>query len=121
MGSVGCMPIGFLIGYLLLSAAMSGYAHAALILPAYYVADGGLSWILHGLGNKDGLPTYYYQKAIINGRSKVAVLRYIIGINIMLVFLALRSITDRDIASFHLGLAYVTAFILLSLFSIKKA
>lgn len=121
MGSVGCIPVGFFIGYLLLLAAMAGYPYAALILPAYYVSDSLLTWIPHALTNKRGVPVYYYQKALANGRKPATVVRYIIGINILLVFLALRSEIDTDIAAFHLGLAYVTAFILLSLFSVRKS
>lgn len=119
MGSVGATPIGFLTGYLLIVAALSGYPYAAIILPAYYVCDSLLTWIPHGLSNRRGLPVYYYRKALA-ARRPAAALRLIIGINILLVFLALRAELDPELAIFYIGLAYGTAFVLLSWFSMNK-
>ncbi|MGE3770610.1 MAG: glycosyltransferase family 4 protein [Bdellovibrionales bacterium] len=39
MGDVGSIPLGFLLGFLLLSVAAQGYLVAALILPLYYLVD----------------------------------------------------------------------------------
>ena len=43
LGDVGSVPIGFLLGYFLILAAGKGLWLAALILPLYYLADGGLT------------------------------------------------------------------------------
>lgn len=37
MGQVGSVPIGFLLGYIILLTIASGYPYAAAILPAYYL------------------------------------------------------------------------------------
>jgi UDP-N-acetylmuramyl pentapeptide phosphotransferase/UDP-N-acetylglucosamine-1-phosphate transferase len=119
MGDVGSAPTGFIAGYLLLMAALT-HPHAALILPAYYVSDCVLTWIKRLNNTEDRFIPYCYEKAILNGRRPAVVLRYIIGINILLIFLALRSITDPAIAWFHTGLAYMISFVLLWWFSHKK-
>ena len=43
LGDVGSAPLGFLLCYLLLSAAAAGYWIPALILPLYYLADSGIT------------------------------------------------------------------------------
>jgi UDP-N-acetylmuramyl pentapeptide phosphotransferase/UDP-N-acetylglucosamine-1-phosphate transferase len=39
MGDVGSVPLGFVLGWLLLEFAAEGYLAAALILPGYYLLD----------------------------------------------------------------------------------
>lgn len=43
MGDVGSVPLGFLLGWFLLFLAVKGYWLPALLLPAYYLADAGLT------------------------------------------------------------------------------
>ena len=43
LGDVGSVPLGYLLGWLLLSVAAAGYWAAALILPLYYLADATLT------------------------------------------------------------------------------
>lgn len=45
LGDVGSIPLGFLLGGLLLEIAGSGLWIAALILPLYYLADSGMTLI----------------------------------------------------------------------------
>lgn len=120
LGDVGSIPIGFLLGYLLLLAAHNGYGYAALILPAYYLADGGLTlfkrlmrgekiWVAHS--------EHYYQKAVRNGRSHDAVARYVFGINLLLILLAVFSALHPNLAMFYAALAYFSVFMLLGFFA----
>jgi len=44
MGDVGSIPVGFLLGWLLLSLATQGQWAPALILPLIYLADSGLTY-----------------------------------------------------------------------------
>jgi UDP-N-acetylmuramyl pentapeptide phosphotransferase/UDP-N-acetylglucosamine-1-phosphate transferase len=44
MGDVGSIPLGFLLGWLLLSLATRGQWAPALILPLIYLADSGLTY-----------------------------------------------------------------------------
>ena len=43
LGDVGSLPIGLLLGWLLLQLAQSGHVAAAVILPLYYMADATLT------------------------------------------------------------------------------
>ena len=45
LGDVGSIPLGFLIGFLLLILAMQGYLAVALIIPGYYVADATITLV----------------------------------------------------------------------------
>src|SRR6185369_2068230 len=41
LGDVGSLPVGLLLGWLLILLAGSGHLAAALLLPLYFVADTG--------------------------------------------------------------------------------
>jgi len=119
LGDVGSVPLGFFLGYLLLLAFQQGYMYSVLILPAYYLSDGGITllkrlkagkkiWIAHS--------EHYYQQAVRSGRSHGAVVRYIFGINLLLILLSTLSVLEPEIAEFHLALAYLSVFMLLGFF-----
>lgn len=76
LGDVGSVPLGYLIGYLLLAAALTGHWKAALILPAYFLADASLTllrrllrgeriWVAHR--------EHLYQRAAQRGLGHAAV------------------------------------------------
>ena len=57
LGDVGSIPLGFLLGWLLLELAAAGAGIAALILPLYYLADATVTLIKRALrGSKSGAP-----------------------------------------------------------------
>jgi UDP-N-acetylmuramyl pentapeptide phosphotransferase/UDP-N-acetylglucosamine-1-phosphate transferase len=43
LGDVGSIPLGYLCGFLLLTLAVKGQLIPALIIPAYYLADSGIT------------------------------------------------------------------------------
>ena len=45
LGDVGSLPIGLLLGWLLLQLAANGHQAAALILPLYYLADATITLV----------------------------------------------------------------------------
>src|SRR5436190_13936029 len=49
MGDAGSIPLGFLLGWLMLDLALRGYWAAALILPLYFAADATFTLIKRGL------------------------------------------------------------------------
>lgn len=76
LGDVGSVPLGYLLGWLLLAAALEGQWAAALVLPAYYLADatltlarrarrGAVLWQAHR--------EHFYQRAVQGGASHAAV------------------------------------------------
>lgn len=91
LGDVGSIPLGFLLGWLLLDLAASGLWHAALILPLYYLADASLTLtrrLLRGAAIWQAHREHCYQVAVQRGRSHSAVVRAIALTNLLLVGLA---------------------------------
>lgn len=120
LGDVGSIPLGFILGYLLMLAVLHGYGYAAAILPAYYIADGGITlfkrlakgqkvWVAHS--------KHYYQRAARKGMRHDAVVRYIIGINLLLAMLAVLSVLHKELAGLYLAVAYMAVFMLLGVFA----
>ncbi|KAF0117322.1 MAG: wbpL [Rhodospirillaceae bacterium] len=73
MGDAGSVPLGYLVGWLLLVLAGSGQGAAAVILPLYYLTDATLTVVRRALrGEKIWQPhrQHFYQKAVqaIGGR-----------------------------------------------------
>src|SRR5206468_5619874 len=67
LGDVGSLPIGLLLGWLLLRLAASGQLVAALILPLFYLADATvtLAWRLAARRPFwQAHRTHFYQRAI---------------------------------------------------------
>lgn len=120
LGDVGSVPIGFLLGYILLLAIQEGYGYAAAILPAYYLADSTITLIKRLCQGKKiwmAHSEHYYQQAVRKGRRHDAVVRYISGLNLLLVLLATMSILEPGIAIFNLAMAYTSVFMLLGFFA----
>lgn len=70
MGDVGSVPLGFLLGLLLITLAVEGQLAAALILPLYHIADATLT-LLRRLrrGEKpwEAHRSHFYQRAVRGG------------------------------------------------------
>lgn len=120
LGDVGSVPIGFLMGYLLLLAVLSGYGYAAAILPAYYLSDSGITlfkrlvagkkiWVAHS--------EHYYQRAVRKGMRHDSVVKFILGVNLLLILLAVLATINPEIAIFELAMAYMSVFMVLGFFA----
>ncbi len=91
LGDVGSVPLGFLLGWLLLTMASEGLWAAAFILPLYYLADATIT-----LGRRaaKGEPVWrahrdhFYQRAVQAGRSHASVAGLIAVTNVALIALA---------------------------------
>lgn len=91
LGDVGSVPLGFLLGWLLLSAAARGQWAPALILPAYYLADATLTLTRRVLrGEKPWTPhrEHFYQKAARAAGGHAAVAATVLVADALLVGLA---------------------------------
>tara|TARA_R110002072_G_scaffold19100_2_gene71077 strand:- start:839 stop:1867 length:1029 start_codon:yes stop_codon:yes gene_type:complete len=94
LGDVGSVPLGFLIGWLLLLAAGQGAWAAALILPAYYWADASLTLCRRALrGEKlwQAHREHFYQRATQSGLTHDQVAKRIALLNLALLGLAVLS------------------------------
>ena len=98
LGDVGSIPLGYLIGWLLLAAAAQGQWAAALILPLYYLADATVTLAKRGLrGAKvwQAHREHFYQRAVQGGLSHGAVVLRVLACNAALVGFALLAAAGR--------------------------
>ncbi|MSO54313.1 MAG: glycosyltransferase family 4 protein [Rhodospirillales bacterium] len=91
MGDVGSVPLGFVLGGLLLDLAAQGFGAAALILPLYYLTDAAVTiakrtwrgepvWQAHR--------QHFYQQAVQRGFGHGSVVKAVALANLGLVGLA---------------------------------
>ena len=124
LGDVGSVALGFLLGFLLLQLAAIGYWQAALILPAYYLVDGGLTFLKRLLSGQkvwQAHSQHAYQKAVRAGYSHDWVVKRISFLNVALIILAILT-TLENASSLYLTIgAYgLSFFIWLQLSRAKK-
>jgi UDP-N-acetylmuramyl pentapeptide phosphotransferase/UDP-N-acetylglucosamine-1-phosphate transferase len=107
MGDAGSIPLGFLLGWLLIDLALRGCWSAAIILPLYFALDATITLLRRGLGGKKPWQAHrehFYQRAVLGGATPPAVVWRVAAANLALLLLALASL-DRPL----LALAAATA------------
>jgi UDP-N-acetylmuramyl pentapeptide phosphotransferase/UDP-N-acetylglucosamine-1-phosphate transferase len=91
LGDVGSLPIGLLLGWLLVVLAGTGHFAAALLLPLYYLADA-TSTLLRRLANGEPIlqahRSHFYQRAMDGGFGVYQVVGRVFLLNIALIGLA---------------------------------
>jgi UDP-N-acetylmuramyl pentapeptide phosphotransferase/UDP-N-acetylglucosamine-1-phosphate transferase len=122
---VGSLPIGLLLGWLLLELAGSGHLAAALILPLYYLLDATVTLvrrIARGERFWQAHRRHFYQRATDNGFSVPAIIAHVIVVNLALAALALASVAADDLVVSLIALAAAIAIVtwLLRTFSYTK-
>ena len=98
LGDVGSIPLGFLLGGLLLQLALAGQLAAALILPAYYVADATLTIGLRIVRREPFLRPHrqhFYQRAVQAGKRHDQVALVVLAGNLLLIGCALLAACGR--------------------------
>ncbi|MEQ8505373.1 MAG: glycosyltransferase family 4 protein [Rhodospirillales bacterium] len=119
MGDVGSVPLGFLLGWLLLALAASGAWAAALILPAYYIADATITMVRRGLRGEAvwrAHREHFYQRAVVSGLSHAQVTLRISAANGGLIVLAVLAASGHS----PWALAGAAALVLGLLFLLSK-
>jgi len=119
LGDVGSIPIGFISGFLLLQLAAEGHATPALLLPAYYMVDGGLTFAKRALtGQKvwQAHSQHAYQKAVRQGFGHDWVSLRIAMLNYGLIVLACISVALPNLGDYALVLGYGLALGLFAYF-----
>ena len=125
LGDVGSLPIGLLIGWLLLQLARNGAPAAALLLPLYYVADASVTLIRRILAGEpfwQAHRSHFYQRACDMGFSVTEIVTRVFVTNLALAGLALITVAKPDAMVIALSLttgAALVAWLLVS-FSRKK-
>lgn len=93
LGDAGSVPLGYLLGWLLVwSACVAGLWWLALVLPLYYWADATLTLLVRGTRGEKvwrAHRQHAYQAAVRAGASHADVAGFIALINLALVLLAL--------------------------------
>jgi UDP-N-acetylmuramyl pentapeptide phosphotransferase/UDP-N-acetylglucosamine-1-phosphate transferase len=114
MGDVGSIPLGYVLGFLLLQIAAHGWWRAALILPSYFLADATLT-LLRRLARGERIwqahREHFYQRAVRAGLSHSAVARRVITADAVLIGCAWAAENGAGIAA--LGIAALTVAALL--------
>jgi UDP-N-acetylmuramyl pentapeptide phosphotransferase/UDP-N-acetylglucosamine-1-phosphate transferase len=91
LGDSGSVPLGFLLGWLLLTAAAQGHWAAAAILPSYYLTDASLTLarrVFRGERFWQAHRQHFYQRAVQGGASHARVVRLILVADLALIGLA---------------------------------
>ncbi len=91
LGDVGSVPLGYIVGGLLIQAVVAGHWAPALILPLYYLADATFVLIRRALAGQkpwQAHKTHFYQRAHQGGLSHGQVSLCIGALNAVLIALA---------------------------------
>ena len=118
LGDVGSLPIGLLLGWLLILLAGGGHTTAALLLPLYYIADTTIT-LLRRLAAGEAVTqahrSHFYQRAMDSGFSVYQIVGRVFAVNIALALLALTTIvvTQRiaHLSALAVGGAIVTGLL----------
>jgi len=106
LGDVGSVPLGFLLGWLMIGAALDGAWAAALILPAYYWTDATLT-LLQRLARGEAVwrphRGHFYQRAVRHGMSHGDVVRQLASANLVLIALAYLSVEGAPLLALALA------------------
>src|SRR5262245_22062286 len=91
LGDGGSLPIGLVMGWLLLALAGNGHLAAALLLPLYYLADATITlarrWA-RGERITEAHRSHFYQVATTHGFSVMDVVMRVFAANLVLLGLA---------------------------------
>jgi UDP-N-acetylmuramyl pentapeptide phosphotransferase/UDP-N-acetylglucosamine-1-phosphate transferase len=91
LGDVGSLPIGLLVGWMLLELAGTGAVVAAILLPLYHLMDATITLVRRlARGEKvwEAHRSHFYQQATNNGFTALSVSAHVFGLNLALAGLA---------------------------------
>jgi len=91
LGDVGSIPLGFLIGWLLLHMTVQGAWAAALILPLYYLADATVTLALRAVRGRriwEAHREHFYQRALPEGGGRGLLVCGFVALNVVRIGLA---------------------------------
>ena len=82
------MPLGYVLGFLLLDLAVRGHWTIALILPLYFLADATITLVrrlLRGERVWQAHREHFYQQAVRRGLGHAAVVKRVIAADVLLI------------------------------------
>jgi UDP-N-acetylmuramyl pentapeptide phosphotransferase/UDP-N-acetylglucosamine-1-phosphate transferase len=119
LGDMGSLPIGLVLGWLLLLIAGAGYATAALLLPLYFLLDASVTLVRRIWRREqvwEGHRTHFYQRASDNSFSNMQIVGGVFAVNLALAGLAALTVVAHsravEIGALVLGVVVVAALLL---------
>jgi UDP-N-acetylmuramyl pentapeptide phosphotransferase/UDP-N-acetylglucosamine-1-phosphate transferase len=119
LGDVGSLPIGLMLGWLLVLVAGHGGRAAAILLPLYYLADSTITLfrrIAKGEKIWQAHRSHFYQRATNHGFTVIQIVRRVFLVNLLLAALALATVLrpsrELDIGALIAG-ALLVAWLLM--------
>jgi UDP-N-acetylmuramyl pentapeptide phosphotransferase/UDP-N-acetylglucosamine-1-phosphate transferase len=113
MGDAGSIPLGFLLGWLLLDLATRGAWAAALALPLLFVSDATITLLKRLIsGAKPWTPhrTHFYQRAVSGTATPPHVVGLMTACNAVIIVLALQA-AQRPVATLAASLGVAALFL----------
>ncbi len=108
LGDVGSLPIGLMLGWLLMLVVSEGHFAAALILPLYYLADTGIT-LARRIARREPFwrahRSHFYQRATDHGFSVMQIVTRVFAVNLALVACAAATVLRPAPATSILALA----------------
>jgi UDP-N-acetylmuramyl pentapeptide phosphotransferase/UDP-N-acetylglucosamine-1-phosphate transferase len=95
LGDVGSLPIGLLLGWLLIMLAGNGGRVAAVLLPLYYIADSTITLVRRAVNREPVWQphrSHFYQRATDRGFTVMEIVARVFVVNVALAALALTTI-----------------------------
>jgi UDP-N-acetylmuramyl pentapeptide phosphotransferase/UDP-N-acetylglucosamine-1-phosphate transferase len=114
LGDVGSVPLGYLLGFLLLDLATRGRWKIALILPLYFLADATITLfrrLLSGERVWEPHREHFYQQAVRNGLGHIAVVKRVIAANLLLIGCGWAAENGQTMVSLTGAIAIVAALL----------
>jgi UDP-N-acetylmuramyl pentapeptide phosphotransferase/UDP-N-acetylglucosamine-1-phosphate transferase len=123
LGDSGSLPIGLMLGWLLMLLAGEGHRAAALILPLYYLADTTIT-LLRRMWKREPFweshRTHFYQRATNNGFTVPEIVARVLLLNLALDALALVSVAAGGVIVPLLALTAAATLVALLLRSFSR-
>jgi UDP-N-acetylmuramyl pentapeptide phosphotransferase/UDP-N-acetylglucosamine-1-phosphate transferase len=113
MGDSGSVPLGFVLGWLLVKLALAGAVIASIIIPLYFLSDALITMgrrLFNGEKIWQSHSKHFYQMAARNGLSHANIVSYIMIANI---FLAIAAIISIKYSLLSIMLAGFTVYVII--------
>jgi UDP-N-acetylmuramyl pentapeptide phosphotransferase/UDP-N-acetylglucosamine-1-phosphate transferase len=114
LGDVGSLPIGLLLGWLLVQLAGHGALTAAILLPLYYLADSTITIVRRLIAGErvwQAHRAHFYQRATDRGFTVIQVVLLVFAVNLGLAALALFTLTAPNLLNDAAALACGAALV----------
>jgi UDP-N-acetylmuramyl pentapeptide phosphotransferase/UDP-N-acetylglucosamine-1-phosphate transferase len=100
LGDVGSLPVGLLLGWLLILLA-DGHLVAALLLPLYYLADSTITLLrrfIRGERVTEAHRNHFYQRALDGGLNAYQIVGRVFLVNVALAGLGTLTLNNKSLA-----------------------